>query len=77
MRASGWGWKYIRGVTMRLFKKKDEVLDPYTVEKCTSCNKVSKRKFVESDYVFKATGKCTACGTGQIIIDKIFGEVVK
>jgi hypothetical protein len=62
---------------MRFFKKKDEVLDPYTVEKCTGCNKISERKFVEGDYVFKTTGKCTACGAGQMMIDKIFGEIAK
>ena len=62
---------------MRLFKKKEEVLDPYTVEKCNSCNKTTQRKFKEGDYVFKMTDKCISCGNGHLMVDKIFGEVVK
>ncbi|MDH2906477.1 MAG: hypothetical protein PXX83_00055 [Candidatus Nitrosotalea sp.] len=62
---------------MMLFKKKEEVLDPYTVERCNVCNKTSKRKFKEGDYIFKTTDKCPACGNGQMVIDKIFGEVHK
>ncbi|HJW20770.1 MAG TPA: hypothetical protein VJ571_09495 [Candidatus Nitrosotalea sp.] len=62
---------------MRLFKKKEEVLDPYTVEQCSSCSKTSKRKFKEGDYIFKVTDKCLSCGNGQMVIDKIFGEVLK
>ncbi|MDE1768957.1 MAG: hypothetical protein KGI28_00205 [Thaumarchaeota archaeon] len=59
------------------FKKKEELLDPYTVEQCNSCNKTSKRQFKEGDYVFKILEKCTSCGNGQIIISKIFGESIK
>lgn len=62
---------------MRLFKKKEEVLDPYTVEQCNSCNKASKRKFKEGDHVFKLTEKCSSCVNGQMMIAKIFGEVSK
>jgi hypothetical protein len=62
---------------MRLFKKKEEVLVPYTVEQCNSCNKESKRKFKEGDHVFKMTEKCISCGNGQMMITKIFGEVSK
>lgn len=62
---------------MMLFKKKEEMLDPYTVEQCNACNKTSKRKFKEGDYVFKTTDKCPSCGNGQMMIGKIFGEVVK
>ncbi|MHB8602770.1 MAG: hypothetical protein ACYC6W_03400 [Nitrosotalea sp.] len=62
---------------MRLFKKKEEVLDPYAVEQCNSCNKASKRKFKEGDHVFKMTEKCSSCGNGQMMIAKIFGEVSK
>lgn len=58
------------------FKKKEKELDPYTVEQCNSCNKISKRKFKEGDYVFKTMDKCTSCGNGQIMISKIFGEAV-
>jgi hypothetical protein len=62
---------------MRLFKKKEEVLDPYTVEQCNSCHAISKRKFKEGDHVFKMTEKCASCGNGQMMVAKIFGEVVK
>ena len=62
---------------MRLFKKKEEVLDPYAVQKCNSCNKTTKRKFKEGDYVFKMTDNCISWGNGDLMVDKIFGEVVK
>ena len=58
------------------FKKKEKALDPFTVEQCNSCNNISKRKFREGDYVFKIVDKCTSCGSGQIMISKIFGEAV-
>ncbi len=60
-----------------IFKKKEEILDPCTIEQCSSCNKTSKRKFKEGDYVFKTAEKCTSCGNGQMMISKIFGEVIK
>jgi len=60
-----------------IFKKKEEVLDPYSIEQCKSCNKSIKRKFKEGDYIFKATEKCDSCGSGQMLIAKIFGEAVK
>ncbi len=60
-----------------IFKKKEEILDPYSIEQCTSCNKTTKRKFKEGDYVFKTMEKCTSCGNGQMAISKIFGEVIK
>lgn len=62
---------------MIFFKKKQEIIDPYTVEQCASCNVTKKRKFVEGDYVFKIIGNCSSCNNGQISISKIFGEVVK
>jgi hypothetical protein len=62
---------------MRFFKKKEEVLDPYTVEQCNSCDKTSKRQFKEGDHVFKMMEKCTSCGNGQMMIGKIFGETAK
>ena len=62
---------------MRLFKKKEAVLDPYAVEQCNKCNKESKRKFKEGDYIFKMTEKCASCGDGQMVIARIFGEVSK
>lgn len=62
---------------MTFFRKKQEIIDPYTVEQCASCNIAKKRKFVEGDYIFKTIGKCSSCNIGQISISKIFGEVVK
>ena len=71
-------WKYTWSIAMKNpFKKKEEVLDPYTVEQCNACNTISQRKFKEGDYIFKIMEKCTACGTGQMMISKIFGEPVK
>ena len=58
-----------------MFSKKIEKRDPFTVEQCNSCKKETKRKFTESDYVFKETSKCSNC-QGQLIIVKIFGEIV-
>ena len=60
-----------------IFRKKKEVLDPYSIEQCTSCNKTNKRQFKEGDYIFKTMEKCTSCGSDQIMISKIFGELVK
>jgi hypothetical protein len=60
-----------------IFKKKEEILDPYSIEQCSSCNKTNKRKFKEGDFVFKTTEKCTSCGNGQMMVSKIFGEVIK
>ena len=59
------------------FKKKEEVLDPYTIEQCNSCNGITKRKFKEGDFIFKTGEKCASCGNGQMMIYKIFGEAVK
>ena len=59
------------------FKKKEELLDPYTIEQCNICNKTSKRQFREGDYIFKILEKCNSCGNGQMVISKIFGESIK
>lgn len=58
-------------------RKKEEVLEPYTVEQCTSCSATKKRKFAAGDYVFKMLDKCTSCNAGQMTISRIFGEPVK
>jgi hypothetical protein len=58
-------------------RKKKEIINPYTVEQCNSCNAILKRKFTEGDSVFKKTNTCTSCNNGQMMISKIFGEVVK
>ena len=59
---------------MKFKRKKEEIITPYTVEQCDSCNTISKRKFKEGDYVFKKTDTCSSCKC-QMSIIKIFGEV--
>ncbi len=54
-----------------IFQKKEEIINPFSLEQCTSCKKMSKRKFKEGDYVFQ-TSTCS-CG-GESMIIKIFGE---
>ena len=58
-----------------MFSKKEEERAPYTVEKCDSCNKETKRKFNEGDYIFKNTTTCESC-KGQLKIEKIYGEII-
>lgn len=62
---------------MILFGKKQEVIEPYTVEQCSSCSATKKRKFAKDDYVFKETSKCASCNSGQMMIARIYGEVLK
>jgi len=57
-----------------MFSKKKEIIIPYSLEQCTSCKAISKRKFKDGDYVFKNTDSCSSC-KGQLLITKIFGEV--
>ena len=59
-----------------MFSKRIEKREPFSVEQCVSCKKESKRKFQEDDYVFKETSKCSSC-QGQLLIIKIFGEIIK
>ena len=57
-----------------MFSKKKEIITPYSLEQCTSCKAISKRKFKDGDYIFKNTDSCSSC-KGQLLITKIFGEV--
>jgi hypothetical protein len=57
-----------------MFSKKKEIITPYSLEQCTSCKAISKRKFKDGDYIFKNTDSCSSC-KGQLVIAKIFGEV--
>jgi hypothetical protein len=57
-----------------MFSKKKEIITPYSVEQCSSCKAISKRKFKDGDYIFKNTDSCSSC-KGQLVIAKIFGEV--
>jgi hypothetical protein len=58
-----------------MFSKKEEK-EIYTVEKCMSCNSMTKRKFKAGDILFKETNECQSC-KGKIIIEKIFVETIK
>lgn len=58
-----------------MFSKKEEKIT-YTVEKCMSCNNMTKRKFKTGDFLFKETSECQAC-KGKILIEKIFAETIK
>ena len=61
---------------MNFSNKKEEKREPYTVEECQSCNKESKHKFKDGDYLFKESSKCQFCD-GKTMIVKIYGEIIK
>ena len=52
---------------------KNEIVNAYTLQQCSTCKEQLKRKFSDGDYVFKDVSKCSSCD-GQVIITKIFGE---
>jgi len=54
---------------------KTEFMEPYTLERCGSCEKELKRKFSKGDFVFKIMSKCSSC-QGQVIITKIFADTL-
>jgi len=56
------------------FSKKKIVM-AFTVEKCTKCNALKKRKFSDGDTLFTSSSKCTSCGE-TTRIEKIFGETL-
>jgi hypothetical protein len=59
-----------------MFSKKEKFRTAFTLEQCESCNKESKRKFKDGDYVFKEiSSQCDSC-KGKLRISKIFGEVI-
>ena len=58
-----------------IFSKTEEKRVPYTVEKCDSCNKETRREFQKGDFVFKDSSTCKSC-KGNLKIEKIFGELV-
>ena len=59
-----------------IFSKKEEIRDPFTIEECQSCNKQSKRKFKEGDFLYKESSSCPSC-QGKLMVVKIFGEIIK
>ena len=58
-----------------IFSKK-KITTEYTVERCTKCGTLTKRKFNEGDILFAELSKCTSCD-GLIRIEKIFGETIE
>ena len=59
-----------------MFSNNEKPRTPFTVEQCEGCKKEHKRKFQDSDYLFKDSSTCPTC-KAQIIIVKIFGETIK
>jgi len=55
-----------------IFSKK-KIIVAYTIEKCPKCYMQRKRKFVDGDYLFSDSSKCTSCD-GLTRIEKIFGQ---
>jgi hypothetical protein len=58
-----------------IFSKK-KITTEYTVEQCTKCGTMTKRKFAIGDTLFEEKSKCTSCD-GLMRIEKIFGETVE
>lgn len=56
-----------------MFSKKEKPLTAYTLEKCPTCSKESKRKFKEGDVLFTESSLCDKC-KAHMRITKIFGE---
>jgi hypothetical protein len=58
-----------------IFSKK-KITTEYTVEQCTKCGTLTKRKFKNGDTLFTELSKCTSCD-GLARIEKIFGETLE
>lgn len=59
-----------------IFSKKEKTLVAYTLEKCPTCKKESKRKFKEGDCLFATGSQCDSCKT-PTNISKIFGQAIE
>lgn len=58
-----------------IFSKKKTTI-AYTVEVCTKCQMLTKRKFNEGDVLFTKQTPCSSCD-GSTMIEKIFGETME
>ena len=58
-----------------IFKKK-KITTEYTVEQCSNCGTITKRKFHAGDVLFAEISKCNSCNE-QTRIEKIFGETIE
>jgi hypothetical protein len=59
-----------------IFSKKEKPIIAYTIERCPSCKKESKRKFKEGDCLFAESSQCSSCKI-PMSIAKIFGEPIE
>jgi len=55
---------------------KEKITIAYTVEQCTKCGMLTKRKFIDGDMLFAESSKCNSCD-GLTSIEKIFAELVE
>ena len=58
-----------------IFPKK-KITTECTVEQCTKCDTLTKRKFNNGDVLFAEISKCTSCD-GITRIEKIFVETIE
>ena len=58
-----------------IFKKK-KITTEHTIEQCSSCGTITKRKFKKGDVLFAEISKCNSCD-GLTRIEKIFGETLE
>ena len=58
-----------------IFSKKKITIE-YSVEQCTKCGTMTKRRFHDGDVLFAEISTCTSCD-GLTRIEKIFAETVK
>ena len=53
-------------------KSDNKITTCYTSLECNSCKILTKRKFVDGDFVFSFSENCSDCD-GKMMITKIFG----
>ena len=58
-----------------MFDKK-KITIAYSLEKCSKCGMLRKRKFADGDVLFSESSKCASCD-GVTNIEKIFGETLE
>jgi len=58
-----------------MFSKK-KITTEHTVEQCTKCETITKRKFSNGDVLFAKISKCNSCD-GLTRIEKIFAETIE
>lgn len=52
--------------------KKEKIILAYTVSRCGSCGRESRRRFAPGDHLFAESGRCQ-CG-GAAAVAMIYGE---